>query len=284
MPLVTSKELLLRAKEEKFAIGAFNANNLEQVQAIIEAAEEERSPVILQASQGAIQYAGIENIVAIVKNMAERATVPVVLHLDHGTSFEQNIMCLRMGFTSLMFDGSKLPYEENVRITRKIVEIAHAVGLPVEGEIGQIPGTETHTLEEIQKMMTSPEEAARFVEETGVDSLAVAVGSLHRMREKAAYLDHDRIKKIAALTKIPLVLHGSSGVLDEEMKKGISEGLCKINVATQLNMAFTAGIKEAIAKMPDEVDPRKILKVGREKVKEVVRDRMRVFGSSGKAK
>ena len=284
MPLVTTKELLEKAMREKYAVGAFNANNIEMVQAIIEAAEEESAPVILQASQGAIKYAGLENVTAIVKNAADMAKIPIALHLDHGTNYEQNVKCLRIGFTSLMFDGSKLPYEENVSITRKVVEMGHAVGVPVEGEIGKIGGTEDHiTVSEVEADMTEPEEALRFVEDTGVDSLAVAVGSVHRMKKKEAKLDHERIKRIAELVKIPLVLHGSSGVMDDEMKKGIKEGLCKINVATQLNMAFVEGMRKALNEKPEEVDPRKILGVSKELLKKVVKDRIRVFGWSGKA-
>jgi fructose-bisphosphate aldolase class II len=284
MPLVTTKELLEKAMREKYAVGAFNANNIEMVQAIIEAAEEESAPVILQASQGAIKYAGLENVTAIVKNAADMAKIPIALHLDHGTNYEQNVKCLRIGFTSLMFDGSKLPYEENVSITRKVVEMGHAVGVPVEGEIGKIGGTEDHiTVSEVEADMTEPEEALRFVEDTGVDSLAVAVGSVHRMKKKEAKLDHERIKRIAELVKIPLVLHGSSGVMDDEMKKGIKEGLCKINVATQLNMAFVEGMRKALNEKPEEVDPRKILSLSKELLKKVVKDRIRVFGCSGKA-
>lgn len=284
MPLVTTKELLEKAMREKYAVGAFNANNIEMVQAIIEAAEEESAPVILQASQGAIKYAGLENVTAIVKNAADMAKIPIALHLDHGTNYEQNVKCLRIGFTSLMFDGSKLPYEENVSITRKVVEMGHAVGVPVEGEIGKIGGTEDHiTVSEVEADMTEPEEALRFVEDTGVDSLAVAVGSVHRMKKKEAKLDHERIKRIAELVKIPLVLHGSSGVMDDEMRKGIKEGLCKINVATQLNMAFVEGMRKALNEKPEEVDPRKILSLSKELLKKVVKDRIRVFGCAGKA-
>ena len=284
MPLVTTKEILNKAMREKYAVGAFNANNIEMVQGIIEAAEGENAPVILQASQGAIKYAGLENVTAIVKNAAAVAKVPVALHLDHGTDFEQNVQCLRMGFTSLMFDGSKLPYKENVSITRSVVEMGHAVGVPVEGEIGKIAGTEDHiTVEEVEAAMTEPEEALRFVQDTGVDSLAVAVGSVHRMKTKEAKLDHERIRKIAELVKIPLVLHGSSGVMDDEMRKGIKEGLCKINVATQLNMAFVEGMRKALKEKPEEVDPRKILQVSKQLLKEVVKDRIRVFGCAGKA-
>ncbi|MGB9636909.1 MAG: class II fructose-bisphosphate aldolase, partial [Thermoplasmata archaeon] len=158
--LVTSREIFERAEAEKYAVGAFNANNLEMVQAIIEAAEEENAPVILQASQGAIKYAGLEFIVSMVTTAAREVKVPVVLHLDHGTDFDQNVKCLRAGFTSLMFDGSSLPFEKNVEITRKIVEIAHPVGIPVEAEIGKVAGTEDNiTISEVEALMTDPDEA-----------------------------------------------------------------------------------------------------------------------------
>ena len=283
MPLVTSKELLIRAQKEGYAVGAFNANNLEYVQAIIEAAEEEKAPVILQASQGAIKYAGLEQIVAMVKNAAEAVSVPVVLHLDHGTDFIQNVRCLRAGFTSLMFDGSALPFEENVAITRKIVDIAHAVGIPVEAELGKVPQSGEITFEELKALMTDPEEALRFVELTQVDSLAVSVGSIHRMQVQEAHLDIERIQRIRELVGIPLVLHGASGVTDESYREGIKAGISKINVATELNKAFTRGLKEAMAEFPNEVDPRKFLTRAREETKKVVKAKMRLFGCSGKA-
>lgn len=283
MPLVTSREVLKKAQVEGYAVGAFNANNLEYIQAIIEAAEEEKAPVILQASQGAINYAGLDMIVSMVKTKAEAATVPVVLHLDHGTSFEQNVRCLRAGFTSLMFDGSKLPYSENAAITRRIVEMAHAVGVPVEAELGQVPTAGNVTMEEVEALMTDPDEAKKFVEETGVDFLAVAVGSVHKMTSQAAKIDAERTKKIAELTGVPLVLHGASGVTDEGYKAGIKAGICKINIATELNKAFTRGIHDALAKKPDEIDPRKIAGVGREYMKEAIKAKMRLFECSGKA-
>lgn len=283
MPLVTSKEILQKAQREGYAVGAFNANNLEFVQAIVEAAEEENAPVILQASQGAIKYAGLDMVVAMVKTAAERAKVPVVLHLDHGTDYLQNVRCLRAGFTSLMFDGSALPYEENVAITKKIVEMAHACGIPVEAELGKVPQVGDVTPEELEKLMTDPEEARRFVEETQVDSLAVSVGSVHKMKTQAARLDIERIQKIRELTGIPLVLHGASGVTDEGYAAGIKAGICKINIATELSKAFTRGFKEAAEENPDEVDPRKLAGRGRDLMKEVIKAKMRLFGCSGKA-
>ena len=275
--------MLIDAQKNGYAVGAFNANNLEYVQAIVEAAEEEEAPVILQASQGAIKYAGLDQIVAMVKVAAEAASVPVVLHLDHGTDFFQNVRCLRAGFTSLMFDGSSLPFEENVAITKKVTEIAHACGIPVEAELGKVPQVGV-TPEEVRALMTKPEEALRFVEETQCDSLAVAVGSVHQMKVQEAKLDIERIAKIREITGIPLVLHGASGVTDEGYREGIKAGICKINIATELNKAFTRGMKAAMEKDPSVVDPRKIAGVGREEIKKVIKAKMRLFGASGKAR
>lgn len=288
MSLVTTKEMLKKAQKGRYAVGAFNANNMEIIQAIIETAEEEKAPAILQASQGAIEYAGLDNIVAMVKVMAEKVTVPIALHLDHGTDYYQNIKCLRAGFTSLMFDGSKLPFEENVKITKKVVEMAHTCGIPVEAELGQIgkmgdsdePGV---ALEKVKETMADPYEAAKFVELTKIDFLAAAVGTIHGCRTPFAKLDIPRIEKIRELTDVPLVLHGASGVNDEEVRKGISAGICKINIDTRIRMIFTEKIRELIKINPQEIDPRKLLGPAREVAKEVIRERMRVFGCSGKA-
>jgi fructose-bisphosphate aldolase class II len=288
MSLVTTKEMLKKAQKGRYAVGAFNANNMEIIQAIIESAEEEKAPAILQASQGAIEYAGLDNIVAMVKVMAEKVTVPIALHLDHGTDYYQNIKCLRAGFTSLMFDGSKLPFEENVKITKKVVEMAHTCDIPVEAELGQIgkmgdsdePGV---ALEKVKETMADPYEAAKFVELTKIDFLAAAVGTIHGCRTPFAKLDIPRIEKIRELTDVPLVLHGASGVNDEEVRKGISAGICKINIDTRIRMIFTEKIRELIKINPQEIDPRKLLGPAKEVAKEVIRERMRVFGCSGKA-
>lgn len=288
MSFVTTKEMLKKAQKGRYAVGAFNANNMEIIQAIIETAEEEKAPAILQASQGAIEYAGLDNIVAMVKVMAEKVTVPIALHLDHGTDYYQNIKCLRAGFTSLMFDGSKLPFEENVKITKKVVEMAHTCDIPVEAELGQIgkmgdsdePGV---ALEKVKETMADPYEAAKFVELTKIDFLAAAVGTIHGCRTPFAKLDIPRIEKIRELTDVPLVLHGASGVNDEEVRKGISAGICKINIDTRIRMIFTEKIREIIKMNPQEIDPRKLLGPAREAAKEVIRERMRVFGCSGKA-
>lgn len=283
MPLTTSKDILIRAYKEGWAVGAFNANNLEYVQAIIEACAEEKSPVILQASQGAIKYVGLHNIVDMVKNVADSVSIPVVLHLDHGTDFKQNVECLKVGFTSLMFDGSLLSYEDNVRITRSLVDMAHAVGVPVEAELGRVGGSEEGIREEeVEMLMTNPEEAELFVKETGVDSLAVAVGSIHRLLKQEAKLDLHRIEKIREKIDLPMVLHGSSGVLDEYIIEGIKLGIAKVNVATELNKAFVQGMRIGLDNFPWEVDPRKILKISKDLVKEVVRNKVRLFGASNR--
>lgn len=283
MPLLTSKEILLTALENHFAVGAFNANNMEQIQAIVEAAQEERAPVILQVSQGAIRYAGLEFAAGLVITAASLVDIPVVLHLDHGYDFDQNVRCLRAGFTSLMYDGSKKPYEENVATTERIVEIAHIAGIPVEAELGQVAkSTDDLSYEEICALMTDPHQAEEFVETTGIDSLAVACGSVHAMKTQAAELDIERLKAIhEQIPNTPLVLHGSSGVKPESLVEGIQHGICKINVATYLNQAFTRGMKEGLVKYADSVDPRKPLALSREYVKEAVRERIRLFKSAG---
>ncbi len=283
MPLVSSKNVLQQALQGHYAVGAFNANNMEQVQAIIEAAEEERAPVILQVSQGAIRYAGLELASGMVKILAGLASIPVVLHLDHGDSFEQNVRCLHAGFTSLMYDGSSSSFEDNIAVTKKIVEVAHIAGIPVEAELGRVAqSTDNLSDEQIRDLMTKPEQAREFIERTGADSLAVAIGSVHAMRAQEAELDIERLKAVhAAVPNTPLVLHGSSGVKTESFLEAIPNGICKINVATYLNQAFMRGMMEGLEEFADNVDPRKPLSISREYVKEAVREKIRLFGSAG---
>ncbi|MFB0533803.1 MAG: ketose-bisphosphate aldolase [Anaerolineae bacterium] len=283
MPLVTSKEMLERALAERFAVGAFNASNMEMVQAIVETAQEERAPVILQVSQGAIRYTGLTYAAGLVEIAASLADVPVILHLDHGTDFDQNVRCLRAGFTSLMFDGSKLPYEENVAISKRVCEIAHIAGIPVETELGRVlQAKDGVTPEEVEAAMTDPDQAKEFIERTGADSLAVAVGSVHAMKSREATLDVSRIEAIRQKAGVPLVLHGSSGVKHESVAEAIEHGICKVNVATYLNQAFVRGMREGFEKHSNEVDPRKYLSISRENVKEAVREKIRLFKSNGR--
>jgi len=288
MALVGTKEMLEKAQKGKYAIGAFNANNMEIIQAIVEASEEEKSPVIIQASQGAIKYAGLDMIVAMVKVIAEKSRIPIALHLDHGTDYFQNILCLRAGFTSLMYDGSALPFDENVAMTKKVVEMAHVCGIPVEAEIGQVgkmdssdePGV---AREKIKEFMAKPEDAEKFAQLTQVDILAPAVGTIHGCREPIAKLDITRIEKIRDLTGLPLVLHGASGASDEELRKGIAAGICKVNIDTRIRMAFTNKIRQYLNEHPEEIDPRKALNPAKAAAKEIIKGRIKILGSTGKA-
>ncbi|MEN6460214.1 MAG: class II fructose-1,6-bisphosphate aldolase [Syntrophomonas sp.] len=284
MALVPVNELLFKADREGYGVGAFNANNMEIVQAIVEAAEKENSPVIMQASQGAIKYAGLEFITGMVKIAAETSKVPVALHLDHGTDFDQVVKCIRSGFSSVMYDGSKLSLEENIAITKKVLEIGTPINVSVEAEIGKIGGTEdlVHVKDE-DAIYTDPEEARYFVEQTGIKSLAIAIGTAHGQYKGEPKLDFERLVKIKELTKIPLVLHGSSGVPDESVQKAIKLGICKVNIDTNIREAFVWKMREKIQENPEEIDPRKILGPARDAAVEIIRQKIRAFGSSGKA-
>lgn len=284
MALVNVDVLLEKAEQGNYAVGAFNCNNMEIVQAIIEAAEEEQAPVIIQASQGAIKYAGLDYIVALVETAAKNATVPVALHLDHGTSFEQVVQCIGRGFSSVMIDGSKLPLEENIALTNKILDMARPLNISVEAELGKIGGTEDDvTVSEREASFTNPSEAKRFVDETGIKSLAIAIGTAHGQYKGTPKLDFDRLAEIKKLVNIPIVLHGSSGVPDEDIQKAISLGVRKVNIDTNLREAFSDGVRAALAENPNEIDPRKILKPAKAAMKERVKEKIRVFGSNGKA-
>ena len=284
MSFVPMSSLLERARKDGYAIGAFNANNLEIVQGIVEAAEEMEAPVILQASQGAIKYAGLDYIVAMVRAAAEKVKVPVALHLDHGTSFEQAVQCIRAGFSSVMYDGSKLPLEENIAATLAVVKVARAVGVSVEAELGRIGGTEDDiSVSDREATMTVTEEAQEFVARNGVDALAVALGTAHGVYKGEPKLDFDRLKAIADLVDVPLVLHGASGVPDEAIKRAISLGICKVNIDTNLRQAFVAAIVRVLSEKPGEIDPRKLLGPAREALKQVVKEKISLFGSAGRA-
>lgn len=285
MSFVPVSALLREAESEGYAVGAFNCNNMEIVQAIVAAAEAENSPVILQASQGAIKYAGIEYIAAMARVAAEGAGVPVALHLDHGTSFDQVIRCLRAGFSSVMFDGSKLPVEQNIAITRQVVAAARPVGVSVEAELGKIGGTEDDiSVSEREALFTDPEEARYFVEQTGVDSLAVAIGTAHGRYHGVPELDFERLSRIKALVKIPIVLHGSSGVPADALREAVRRGVRKINIDTNIREAFVNEVRRVLGENPEEIDPRRVLGPAREAAVEVIREKIRIFGSAGRAR
>lgn len=287
MTLTTSTHWLRRAQAETFAMGAFNANTMEQMQAIALAAQAECAPAIIQISHRAVDYIGAGNRVAGLRLVAEMGRVvaesvpaPVILHFDHG-NVTDILQALALGFTSVMFDGSDLPFEENVARTRELCEAAHECGACFEAELGEVPRSGIPGEEEGE--LTDPRQVAEFVERTGVDALAVAIGSVHALKHKEVALDFARLDAIRAAVGLPLVLHGSSGVLNESIQEGIRRGLCKVNVATQLNGAFTRAVREYLTAHPDDVDPRKYLAPARQQMVEQVRERMRFFGVAGKA-
>lgn len=284
MALVSVTELLLKAEAGGYAVGAFNANNMEIVQAIALAALRERSPVIMQASQGAISYAGLEYITGLVKLAAEEYDVPIALHLDHGTDFDQVVKCIRSGFSSVMYDGSKHSLEDNIAMTNKVLDIARPIGVSVEAELGKIGGTEDDVhVEDKDALYTDPEEARYFVEKTGVESLAIAIGTAHGQYKGEPKLDLPRLEKIKSLVNIPIVLHGSSGVPDEAIRAAIERGVRKVNIDTNIREAFVWKMREVMAAQPEEIDPRKILGPAREAAVDIIRAKIQVFGSSGQA-
>ena len=304
--LVANRDLLIPARRKAYAVGAFNINNLESLLAVAEAANEEKSPVVVAVTPSAIKYAGLAYLAKIVKTAAESTPVPMSLHLDHGEDFETVSKCMAAGFTSVMIDGSFLKFEENVALTKRVVDIAHPKDASVEAELGRLAGVEEKTVEEKEAVLTDPKAAEEFVERTRVDALAVAIGTSHGAYKFKAEpkLDFERLKLISKKVDVPLVLHGASsvpkwiiekaskygaeltgarGIPEEHIQKAISLGIAKINIDTDLRLAFTATVREVLANSPKEFDPRKILGPAKEAMKEVVKGKMRLFGSSGKA-
>lgn len=280
--LVTAKQLMLDAQKGGYAIGAFNVENMEMVQAVVSAAEELKSPVIIQTTPSTLKYASPEMFYANVAAAAKAASVPVVMHLDHGSSFQLAMQAFRAGYTSIMIDGSHSAYEDNIAVTKAVVDACHPAGVPVEAELGKVGGKEDD-LDGGDGGYTVPSEAADFVEKTGVDSLAVAIGTAHGVYKGTPKLDVDRLSEIRKVVSIPLVLHGTSGVPDEAVRECIRRGICKVNYATDLRIAFSTGLKEYLAKDPDAFDPKKYNALGREKVKEYVMSKILVCGSNGRA-
>lgn len=282
MALVTSKQMLEDAQKGGYAVGAFNVENMEMVKAVIAAAEEMNAPVMLQTTPSTVKYGTLETYYAIVAAEAKKASVPVCLHLDHGSSFELAMQAIRAGYTSIMIDGSHRVFEENIALTRRVVEAAAPNGLPVEAELGKVGGKEDD-LDGGSGGYTVPEEAAEFVRRTGVSSLAVAIGTAHGVYKGTPKLDVERLKEIRKLVEIPLVLHGASGLSDESVQECIREGICKVNFATELRIAYSGGVKAVLAENPDVFDPKVYGKAGRERVKELVKNRIAVCGCCGKA-
>jgi fructose-bisphosphate aldolase, class II len=307
MPLVTGGTILTAARAGKYGVGAFNTNNLESTQAILEVAESTKSPVILQISEGARKYAGTETLAHMIADMASRVSVPVAIHLDHGSSFESCKTAIDAGFTSVMIDASHDVFEENIRITKEVVEMAHARGVTVEAELGRLGGIEEHVdVSAEDAFLTDPAEALEFVQRTGIDYLAVAIGTSHGAYKGKGrpFIDHPRIEKIASLTPIPLVMHGASGVPDwliarfkasggeigdaagihdEDVTRACANGVGKVNIDTDLRLAMTTALREVINANPKEFDPRKLFTPAKDLMKKVAEHRMHVLGCVGKA-
>ncbi len=283
MALVTSKQLLLDAQKGGYAVGAFNVENMEMVQAVIAAAEEMNSPVIMQTTPSTVKYASTDYFYANVKVAAEKAAVPVVMHLDHGSSFELAMEAYRSGYTSIMIDGSHGTFEENIEVSKKVVEACHPGNVPVEAELGKVGGKEDDLEGGDDNPYTDPQQAAEFVERTGIDSLAVAIGTAHGVYKGEPKLDLDRLSEIRSVVSIPLVLHGTSGVPDDVVTECVNRGICKVNYATDLRIAFTKGVNAVLAENPDTIDPKKYNAKGREEVKKYVMQKMEVVKSAGKA-
>ena len=281
MPLTTTVSMLRKAQEQGFAVGAFNVENMEMAQAIISAAEELRAPVILQTTPSTVRYAGTGMYAAMVAALAQEATVPVAMHLDHGDSFALCAQALRSGYTSVMIDGSKLPLEENIALTYKVSEMCAAVGVPVEGEIGRVGGKEDDL--ESDGGYTIPEEAVRFEKESGLFSMAVGVGTAHGFYKEKPQLNKELITTLPGMIQAPMVLHGASGLSDEDVKDCIRRGICKVNFATELRAAYTEGVKAVLAENPKTFDPKAYGKEARQRVKALVMERMLVCGCDGKA-
>ncbi len=279
MPLVSSRELLLAAQQGQYAVGAFNAENLEMAQAIVEGADALHAPVLLQTTAGTLRYASPALFAGFVSRLARDVKVPVALHLDHGDSLALAERCVREGYTSVMIDGSLLPFSGNITLTRQVV--AMACDVPVEAELGKVGGKEDD--HDAKPQYTDPAEAAEFVEKTGISSFAVAIGTAHGIYKGEPKLDIALLEQIRKTVSIPLVLHGTSGVPYDQVRACIERGICKVNYATELRITFSNAVKAYLAAKPDQFDPKKYLGAGRDAVRARVMELIRLCGSDGKA-
>lgn len=283
MALMTSKALLEDAQTRGYAVGAFNVENMEMIMAIIAAAEKTRSPVILQTTPGTVRFASLRQYLANASSAAATASVPVAMHLDHGNTFDIAMQALHAGYTSIMIDGSKLSFEENIALTKRVTDACRPCGIPVEGELGKVGGKEDDLVNGDDNPYTDPDEAREFVARTEVDSLAVGIGTSHGVYKGIPKVNVERLSEIRSVVDIPLVLHGTSGVPDDQVRDCVRRGICKVNYATDLRIAFTKGIKDYMQQYPDAFDPKKYTTRGMEEVMQYVMQKMNVIGSTGKA-
>ncbi len=282
MSFVTSSKMLLDAQKNGYAVGAFNIENMEMIKAVLSAAEEMCSPVILQTTPSTLKYASPELFAAMVRVESSNVTIPVCLHLDHGNSFELAMRSINAGYSSVMIDGSSLALEENIALSASVVERAHAVNISVEAELGTIGGKEDNLVRD-SSIYTDPNDAAKFVSETAVDSLAVAIGTAHGVYKDTPKIDLDRLSAIRKVVSIPLVLHGSSGVPEDVVVECVRRGICKVNYATDLRVAYTAGVRDFLLANSDVFDPKKYGVEGMKRVSDYVKLKIELLGSKGKA-
>ena len=282
--LVTTKEMLLDAQAGHYAVGAFNVESLEFVMAVIKAAEDKKSPVIMQTTPGTVKYANLDYFAAMCKVAADAASVPVAIHLDHGNGFDRCVQAMHAGYTSVMIDGSHVPFEDNIALTASVTKVAAPLGIPVEAELGKVGGKEDDgPAVEGENPYTDPDEAEEFVARTGCGSLAVGVGTAHGVYKGTPHIEQGVLKEIRSRLEIPLVLHGTSGVPDDQVAEAIRNGICKVNYATELRQAFTKGFMGYMADNPGCFDPKKPSKPGMQEIYDVVASHMDNLGSSHKA-
>ncbi|MDR1260485.1 MAG: class II fructose-bisphosphate aldolase family protein [Oscillospiraceae bacterium] len=281
--LVHGRDILAAANRQGYAVGAFNVNNMEQIQAVISAAEQKLAPVVIQISESAIKYAGLHCLSKLIINLAEQSFIPIVFHLDHGKTYDIVVQCIRNGLTSVMIDTSDLPLEDNIKKTAEVVKVAHACGVSVEAELGQITGHEDNFNVLVENStLTTPEEAAFFVSETGIDSLAIAIGNSHGqynmgMRPR---LDFEQLKKIKELVHVPLVLHGASGLNQNDLKQAIICGIGKVNINTDLMQVFGEACKEILLTRLERYDVRKLCGRARDMMIELIKEKINILGSA----
>lgn len=281
--LVNTKTMLRQARAGGYAVGAFNTSDLEITRAIIDAAVEQNSPVIVQTSEKAIDYAGLRQIADIMLSLAKEADVPVAVHLDHGKSAERAKECLAAGYTTVMIDASHYDYQGNIKLCKEVVVMAHPKDATVEGELGVISGKEDY-IEALESNLTDPDQAVEFVKLTNIDSLAVSIGNAHGKPNAEEIFDIDRLELIGQKVDIPLVLHGASSTHPARIKRAIELGVAKINIDTDVRVAFNNNLREFLEKHPEAYDPREIMTEAAEGVKKVVARKMELFGSAGKAR
>jgi tagatose 1,6-diphosphate aldolase GatY/KbaY len=283
MKIVTTKQILIDAQKNGYAVPAFNIHNLETIRVVVETAAELRSPVILAGTPGTIDYAGGEYLFAIAEAAAKKHNIPIALHLDHFEDVDQIKKYIDLGFTSAMIDGSMLSFEDNISIVKKVVEYAHSKGVVVEAELGKLGGIEDDkAVDAKDAMYTNPDSAVDFVERTGIDSLAVAIGTAHGLYKGEPKLDFDRLKEIEEKVSIPLVLHGASDVPENLVKKSIGLGICKVNIATDLKIPFANAVKKYFKENPEANDPRKYMTPGKEAMKKIVIAKIKMCGSENR--